>query len=239
MKTRSILTILTLGGLIFFNACTKEKEVEKIVYKNPYDTLKPPSIPGAINNVTGDWKFDKVHSNFNWKSEYYGDHAWLTGKFNNFDLKLEFDAANYEVTKISAWAQMSTYNTGEPGRDGPGKCGPGYVGVKYLDTNFTVDPTTDTAWFESTSTRVEPGPYGNKYIATGTFTFMGVSKTVDMVYSFTGITESTNSSGVVSEKAGFNGEFMFLCQSDYNVTSTSVADEMYVTVGANFTRTKP
>ena len=242
MKTRSILILLSLGVLILFNpSCTKTETEEVIKYKNPWDTIKDPSTTDAIANINGgDWKFDKVHSNFNWKSEYYGDHAWLTGKFNNFNLNLDFDGADFANTEIHAWAQMSTYNTGEPGRDGPGKCGPGYVGVKYLDTLFTVDPATDTAWFESTgATRLGTEEYKGWYIATGTFTFNGKSKTVDMAFKYTGQTEATSSSGAVNLKAGFNGQFMFLCQSDFGVTSTSVADEMYVTIGANFTKPKP
>lgn len=235
MKTRSILILLTIGGLILFTAsCQKDPETEYVTkYIDPKDTLKPPSILGAVNSFDGTFTFDKVHSNINWETEYYGDHAYLTGKFNNFDIAIDFDAADYANTHIKAWAQMSTYNTGEPGRDGPGKCGPGYVGVEYLDTNFTVDPATDTAWFESTSSRVEY----DQYVATGTFTFHGVTKTVDMYYTFTGLTDETSQFGD-SEKGGFKGTFKFNAISDFGVTSTSIADEMIVTVNANYTRPK-
>ena len=236
MKTRSILTILTIGGLILFSAsCKKDTETEYVTkYIDPKDTLKPPSILGAVNSYDGTFTFDKVHSNVNWETKYYGDHAYLTGKFNNFSVKIDFDAADYANTKINAWAQMSTYNTGEPGRDAAGKCGPGYVGVEYLDTNFTVDPLTDTAWFESTSTRIEY----DKYVATGKFTFNGVTKTVDMYYTFTGLTDEVSGSGAASEKGGFSGMFTFNAISDFGVTSTSIADEMTITVNANYTRPK-
>ena len=228
--------MLTLGGVIFFGtSCTKEKEVEKIVtvIQNPNDTLKPPSIAGAINSTNNTWAFDKTHSNVNWETEYYGDHAFLTGKFNNFKVDIVFDSQDPTNTKIDAWVQLSTFNTGEPGRDGPGKCGPGYVGVKYTDTNNTVNPATDTAWFTSTSSKIEY----DYYVATGTFTFNGVSKTVDMKYKFTGLTEVTNQFGT-SDKGGFKGEFMFLALSDFGITSTSIADEMYVTVNANYSKSK-
>jgi polyisoprenoid-binding protein YceI len=234
MKTKSVLAIAILGSLVMFQpSCTKEvtETVTEYIptYLNPDDTLKPPSEEGAVNSTNSTWTFDKTHSNVNWETEYYGDHAYLTGKFNNFKIDIVFDNASYETTQINAWVQLSTYNTGEPGRDGPGKCGPGYVGVKYLDTLFTPDPATDSAFFKSTSTRIEK----DMYVATGTFTFMGVTKTVDMYYTFTGITNEM-SQGKASKKAGFKGMFKFNAISDFGVTSTSIADEMIVTVNANY-----
>ena len=236
MKNMKSVSLLTLAGLLAFNlSCTKEKEVIVDHYIDPKDTLKPPSIVGAINSTNGTFAFDKPHSNVNWMTEYYGDNAFLTGKFSNYYIDIVFDSKNYESTEINAWVQLSTFLTGEPGRDKLGGCGPGYMGVEYLDTNFTVDPTTDTAWFKSTSTRIEY----DYYVATGSFTFKGVTKTVDMKYKFTGIHDEVSGSGAKSQKGGFKGEFMILAISDFGVTSTSIADEVYITVNANYTVAVP
>jgi polyisoprenoid-binding protein YceI len=223
--------MLSLGGLMIFNsACTKETEVEKIVYADPNDTLSAPSKIGIVNTMDGSWVFDKVHSNVNWETEYYGDQAFLTGKFNSFKIDINFDNTNFENTEINAWVVLSTFNTGEPGRDNPGKCGPGYVGVEYLDTLFTPDPLTDSAFFRSTSTRIEL----DKYVATGTFTFKGFTTNAELYYTFNGIEDYLDDDGLTFHKASFEGEFVFLALTDHGVTSTSIADEMYVIVNANF-----
>jgi polyisoprenoid-binding protein YceI len=229
MKTKSVIAIALLGLLVTFQpSCQKDTEVVPVVIDFS-DTLKAPSIPGAVNSISDAWTFDKVHSNINWETEYYAEHAWLTGKFNAFDVDIKFDQADYANTTINAWVKLSSFNTGEPGRDGPDKCGPKYLGVQF-DTAMAPVPTTDSAWFSSTSSRI----VDNYYVATGTFTFMGVTKTVDMYYTFTGITSITSSSGSVSNKAGFHGEFKFKALTDFGVTSTSIGDEIKVYVNANY-----
>jgi polyisoprenoid-binding protein YceI len=196
----------------------------------PAPVVPGPAETGAVNSFDGTYSFDKVHSNVNWETYYYAEGARLTGKFNNFNLKVDFNSADPASSRIEGWVQLSTFNTGEAGRDGAGKCGPGYVGVEYLDTNFTVDPTTDSAWFSATGSVVE----ADHYVTKGNFTFNGVTKQVEFKYFFLGINQTTNSTGDVTNRAGFRGQFRFMAQSDYGVTSTSIGDEMIVTVNANF-----
>ena len=226
MKTKSIFTILALSGLIIFNTqCAKDDDD-----LGPAPSIPGPAEVGAVNSYDGTYRFDKVHSNINWETDYYAENARLTGKFNNFDINIDFNSADPASSKIEAWVQLSTFNTGEAGRDAAGKCGPGYMGVEYLDTNFTVDPLTDSAWFSATGSTIE----ADHYLTKGTFTFRGVTKEVELRYFFTGLTQSTNSSGDITNRAGFRGQFRFMAQSDFGVTSTSIGDELIVTVNANF-----
>jgi polyisoprenoid-binding protein YceI len=103
------------------------------------------------------WTFDKQHSNVNWESKYLDwSSGMLTGRFNNFNFnpKFIFNEADLGLCSINAWVQLSSADSGEPGRDGAGKCLRSYMGVTYLDTNKTiVDPASDTAWFCSTSVK--------------------------------------------------------------------------------------
>jgi polyisoprenoid-binding protein YceI len=125
-------------------ACKKDK------------VTKVEGVPVTGNaNVDVSWTFDKAHSNVNWESKYLDySSGMLTGRFNNFNFspKFAFNETDLGLCKINAWVQLSSVDSGEPGRDGVGKCLRSYMGVTYLDTNKTiVDPVSDTAWFNSTS----------------------------------------------------------------------------------------
>ncbi len=100
------------------------------------------------------WTFDKPHSNVNWQSKYMDySSGMLTGRFNNFSFmpKFMFNETDLNACSLNAWVQLSSVDSGEPGRDGVGKCLRSYMGVTYLDTLKTVtDPISDSAWFNST-----------------------------------------------------------------------------------------
>ena len=121
--------------------------------------------------------------------------------------------------------QLSTFDSGEPGRDGPGKCGRSYLGVTYQDTLKTiVDPLSDTAWFRSTSFVKS----GTGYVVKGTFSFnryrapsgypdgTPISKPVTLYLSYNGMKDfDTNGDGMNDRYyASFIGKFSFN-RSDY------------------------
>jgi polyisoprenoid-binding protein YceI len=160
---------------------------------------------------------------------YFVDNALLTGKFKNHNVDIDFDEANPTTGKINAWVQLSTFLTGEPGRDDPGKCGPGYMGVGYLDTLYTVDPSTDTAWFNSTSIR----KYGDGYLAKGSLEFRGVNKSQDLYFTYLGQKDYSNPPDGSNIRCGFMGEFTFRAQTDYGISSSSVADKVTVKINVN------
>lgn len=221
--TKSTLLLLTFSLLlVLVYACSKDNEITPL-------NMDPTGGDDVINTYDDSWRYDKAHSGVNWKTMYFVDNALLTGKFNTHHVSIDFDESNPSEGQIEAWVQLSTFNSGEPGRDNPGKCGPGYMGVDYLDTNYTVNPSTDTAWFHSTSIQ----SFGDEYLAQGELTFRGVTKTQEMYFTYLGQKDYSESQDGSNVKAGFIGEFSFLARTDYNVPSTSIADKVTVTINVN------
>lgn len=196
--------------------------------------VNEPGGDDKISTTDGTWRFDKAHSNVNWATAYMGQNAELTGKFNIFDVSINFDEANPEATTIEAWVQLSTANTGEPGRDDLGKCLNGYLGVATdtLDdgTYYVSDPLTDTAFFSSTSVVV----WGDGYKAAGSMEFKGISKPVELLFNYIGQADFSTEQDGSNVRGGFNGEFHFNAISDYEVSSTSIADLVRVSINANY-----
>lgn len=245
MKTKSFktITVSTMAVLVlaiaFISSCSKENKVELLAASNNTGTDVIDASIGAYPPTTyttpGAWKMDKSHSSVKWETKYYDAGAMLTGRFNNFNVKVKFDQANPANTKINAWVQLSTFNTGEPGRDAYGKSGPNYMGVimDTLSKNPTVltpRPSTDTAWFKSTSCE----KFGNGYLVKGDFTFRGKTISIDMPMTYSGKKTFTNATtGKKNDKAGLIGIFKFNAISVFGVPSTSIADIVEVTVDCN------
>lgn len=245
MKTKSLKTLVIASvaivglSITFMSSCKKENTFDLLsVSGNTGTDVIDATIGGyPPSNYTtpGAWKVDKVHSNVMWETKYYANGALLTGRFNTFEMKVNFDQANPENSSIIAWVQLSTFNTGEPGRDAYGKCGPGYMGVIFdtVSTNPTVltpRASTDTAYFESTSIK----KYGNGYMVTGDFTFRGITRSIDMPMSYSGISTTTNATtGKKTDRAGLQGEFGINALTVFGVTSTSIADLVTIRVDCN------
>jgi polyisoprenoid-binding protein YceI len=212
-------------------SCNKDDSFTPVDNTVQYGSDKIDIRPG------GDWSIDKVHSNVMWETEYYGDNALLTGRFNNFDMDVYFDEAAPENSTIEAWVQLSTFNAGEPGRDAYSVtkvgCGMTYMGVEFdVDTTAnTITPvaSSDTAWFKSTSVARK----GSGYVAEGELTFRGVTKPVEMNFTYAGQHEYTSSTGAVSVRSGLAGEFSMNAISDFGIVSTSIADKVVIRVDCN------
>lgn len=189
-----------------------------------------------VNSEDGSWRFDKAHSNVNWSSAYMGDNALLTGKFNSFGVDIDFDEAVPGNIKISAWVQLSSANTGEPGRDNLGNCLNGYLGVEtdtLADGSYYVsDPATDTAYYKSSTV----SGFGDGYKATGDLIFKGITKQVDLYFNYLGQADYSSAGDGSNFRGSFKGEFEFNAISDYGVTSTSISDKINVSINANYRR---
>jgi len=198
------------------------------------DLVNAASGTDKINTEDESWGFDKFHSNVNWATAYMGENALLTGKFNSFNVSIDFDESAPENTTISAWVQLSSANTGEPGRDDLGKCLNGYLGVEtdiMADGSYYVsDPLTDTAYFESVSVSA----FGDGYKAVGDFTFKGITKSVNLFFSYIGQADYSDGQDGSNIRGSLEGEFEFLAISDFGVTSTSIADKILVSINANY-----
>jgi len=221
------LTLLVIGSLAFIK-CNKDDSITPL-------TGTP--VPGTAK-IDATWTFDKAHSNVGWESPFMDFSAtMLTGRFNSFGFtpSFIFDETDLSKCSLNTWVQLSTFNTGEAGRDGYGKCGPSYLGVTYLDSLKTVvDPVSDTAWITS-NTFVKSG---TGYVATGTFTFnryrtpsgfadgTPISKPITLYISYNGTTDFDSNGDGVNDKlrAGFTTQFKFN-RSDYmDVNSTKQYD---------------
>lgn len=232
--TRSLIGALTLAaGVLLFTRCDKEEA-------NEISPLTGIDVTGeyTINTEDGTWRFDKSHSNVNWKTAYVGDQAWLTGKFNSFAATANFDQDDLENSSISGWVSLRSFNTGEPGRDGLGKCGPRYVGVQHngdtlsdgsLDPNGIIG-SSDTARFTSTSITA----YGTGYKATAKFEFMGVTSDVDFYFNYITEKDYSKEKDGTNVRASFTGDFDFSAKEVHGVSSTSIADLMKVNINAQF-----
>jgi hypothetical protein len=128
---------------------------------------------------------------------------------------------------------LSTYNTGEPGRDALGKCGLNYLGIVYLDTNKTiVDPLSDTAKFHCTSITVDQH---DGYIMNGTLTFnryrpasgfadgTPITKNVTVNLSYNGMRDFDSNKDGVNDKyrCGLTATFNFN-RSDFMDNASTV-----------------
>jgi len=210
---------LIIATSVIFIRCTKGTDsVTALSNGNPV---------AGLPTVDASWTHDQVHSNIQWATSFYDySSTMLTGRINNFDFrpKLKFDDSDLTKCQINMWAQMSTFNTGQPGRDGNGKCGPSYLGITYTDSNYNkVDPLSDTAWFHSTSVVRS----GSGYIVEGTFTFnrwrspsgqadgTPITHPMTMYLTYNGVKDFPNATGGGGKyRAGLTGKFSFN-RSDY------------------------
>lgn len=244
MKTKAkklvnALVGLSVTALVFVTSCKKENTVEPLantpVTNSGVIDARIGGYAPSTYTTPGAWKVDKSHSNVMWETDYYASGAPLTGRFNIFEMKVLFDAATPSNSTIRGWVQLSTYNTGEPGRDAYGKCGPGYMGIKWdtISKNPTVlkpQAATDTAWFKSTSVV----KYGTGYLVKADFTFRGVTRTIEMPLTYTGISTSTNAtSGKKTDRTGLYGQFGINAITVFGVNSTSINDLVTIRIDCN------
>ena len=160
-KALIAFALLVTGGVLLSQCKKGDDSVTPITGTPVYGTMAQDTS----------WTLDQVHCNVNWESPYYDfSNTMLTGRFNqfNFSPKFAFDETDLSKMSIHFWVQLSTFNTGQPGRDGFGKCGPTYLGNMYLDSLKTqIDPLSDTAKFDATSVVRS----GTGYVVKGNFTF--------------------------------------------------------------------
>ena len=111
MKNLTVVFTIFLVALATFLSCKKDKVV----------ALEGLAVLGN-GLVDVSWTFDKAHSNVSWESKYLDwSNGMLTGRFDNFNFnpKFAFNEADLNACGINAWVQLSSIDSGEPGRDGP------------------------------------------------------------------------------------------------------------------------
>ena len=218
MKSKKMLATLILLGIVIvsFTQC-KKKSGDSIT--SVTESL-PTSSYAAIDNT---WTLDQVHTGFVWRVQFMDlKNTFLTGKFNQygFDPSFSFDPANPSAASIHFWVDLSTFNTGQPGRDRKGGCGMSYVGITYKDSAKTiVDSASIWAKFDATSVTKS----GDGYIANGTLSinrYRAVSGHPDgtpvshpcvLYFTYNDFKdEDHNNDGVPDQyRAGFSGHLAF------------------------------
>jgi polyisoprenoid-binding protein YceI len=207
--------ILVSAGL-FMTQCTHDDEV-----MTP-DGMDPTPVERGddLISFSDDWSFDKTHSSIRWETAYLGSAALLTGRFNDFNIELEFDESNPENIELSGRVTLSSVNTGEPGRD-----------QGCLLGTFGVDES-DQAVFTSTSVEFdESDPTG--YIITGNLTFHGVTSEMVMKLNYLG-TNLLDLRGAPTNVAGLEGQFEINAKSVFGIESTSIADRVVININGQF-----
>lgn len=219
----NILRIIKVFGILIIlvlitGQCTHDDEIVPV---DPNQQVNIQRGTDLVNSIAGSWTFDKAHSNVRWETAYQGSAALLTGRFNSFDVQIQFDESNPALLSITASVDLSTVNTGESGRDGG-----------CLQSTFDV-ATSDVATFVSTSSEFDPFSAG--YLVTGNLTFHGETDEVTMKLDYTGTT--FNESGNY-DLAGFSGEFGFFAKSIFGIESSSISDKVTVLVNSQYKLTK-
>jgi polyisoprenoid-binding protein YceI len=229
MKSKKLTAILMILGIVIigFTQCTKKK--------GDSVTAVPATITTpATTAVDTSWTLDQVHVGFVWKCLFMNlDNTYLTGKFNNFGFspKFSFDPANPSTASIHFWIDISTFNTGQPGRDGKGKCGPSYLGVTYLDSAKTkLDSNSIWAYFDATTVAKS----GDGYVAHGVLRLNRwravsghpdgeyVAKQVDLFFTYNEFLDvDGNHDGVNDQyRVGMSGHLAFNRRDFIDVNST-------------------
>lgn len=217
MKKLSTISfiILALLGLSLVQCTHDDLEVLP-------EGFNPNPAPRGSDQVSFNdgYSFDKTHSSVLWETAYLGTAALLTGRFNDFDLEIEFDEDNPENIALTGRVTLSTVNTGEPGRDAG--CLLGTFGVEV----------SDEAVFTSTSVAFdENDPTG--YIVTGDLTFHGVTDEVIVKLNYVG-TDLLDLRGVLTNVAGFQAQFEFNAKSIFGIESNNIADRVVINVSSQF-----
>ncbi len=237
MKTKKIIACIGIcvGALFVIQCQHDDQEIKLAPAPAPThgtETLSctdctPLEANGASSDFntsgvpSGQWYYDKAHSNVNWETAYQGVGSLLTGKFNYFVLKnLSFDEQNPGSIAFEGYVRLNSVNTGEPGRDG------GCLLTTYGTAAAKTAEAENIATLKSTS--VKYSTTDTDFIVTADFTFHGVTLPVTMRLKY--VPQTHFDTGYTL--AGLTGQFEFNALSDYGIASTNISDKVVVKMNA-------
>ncbi len=220
VKTFAVFAFLfgVLGFFLTFQACTHDDDLQADIGPPDYE------YGDDVITTSGDWSFDQNHSNVRWETLYLGSGALLTGRFNEFEIDLEFYEDHPENIEIYGRVVLSTVNTGEPARDDG--CLQGTLGVEQSDEAIF---TSDEVEFDGSG----------GYNVTGTLDFHGVQDEVVLKLQYVGTTffdENSGVNGAPLSLAGFTGEFQMNAKTIFGIESGNISDLVVVKINAQFKR---
>ncbi len=179
-----------------------------------------------IVEVSDGYAFDKTHSSVRWETAYLGSSALLTGRFNDFEMSIDFDQKTPTNSLITGKVTLSTVNTGEPGRDAG--CLLGTFGI------VDGDAASDEASFQST--KISHDNRGG-FDVEGVMSFHNVEAPILGKLNYVGTTFFDEASGVRNAPlnvAGFILEFEFAAKTVFGIQSGNIADNVKVIASGQF-----
>jgi polyisoprenoid-binding protein YceI len=168
----------------------------------------------------GAYFIDRTHATIQWSALHEGI-AWYHGRFTGFDVQLDFDPADVSKSKVTATIDPKSVETDFlKTRSDPAKGD--FNALIY--GRFFLAAEHPTIRFASTAiTKTSP----NTGKMTGNLTFRGVTRPVTLDVTLTG-------QGMRGRwKAGFSATGSIL-RSDFGLRTTAVADEIRLTIDAEF-----
>lgn len=195
-----------------------------------------------INTVDQSWNFDGSHSSVVFGFPYDIENSEFIGQFTGFNIGIVFDQTNLAASEITATIDLTTVDTGQPGRDALGKCIGSTLGV-VLDPADTLDdgsinpatiPLNSTGVTTFTSTSIEK--YGNGYLAKGNMVFMGSTVAVNLFFTYIAGFEAPNRSDVLTRYSSFKGTMEFAALDGFGLDSGHIGGNnvtVYVSAQVN------
>lgn len=227
------LAVCAISAIVFItNSCKKTETVTPQTLSRGGSDIIDIGDSTAANPIHPNYVLDQVHCNTGWQTYFQNNNALLTGRFNTFQTSIHFDQKNPQNTTIASWVDLSSFNTGEPGRDNAGGCGPTAMGIKYdtISGVTTPIPSTDTAWFVSTAGNCSA--FGTGYVANGTLSFHNTSHAVSLYFTYGGQKQEIAGTDT-TQWVGFIGQMTIQANTWYGVPLMDAINDS-VTVMVNY-----
>jgi polyisoprenoid-binding protein YceI len=179
--------------------------------------LQPNLKQDIVEIQAGEYKLDKDHASLLFKINHMGFSSYV-GRFNEFDVSLDFDPSNIENSRVEAVIDMSSIDVNNTA------FATTLVGPAWLDIQ-----TFPQAVFRSTSVE----KINNEELrVNGEFTFLGVTKVVSMDAKLNG---AGNNPLTRKYTVGFSANFRFK-RADFGLKKfiPVVGDELDIEIHSEF-----
>ena len=165
---------------------------------------------GAGLSYAGTYEVDKTHSSINFGVMHLMVSK-VTGAFNDYDAKINFDPNNLAGSSIEATVKAASIDTKSANRDKHLKSADFFDAEKFPEITFKVSAITGS---------------GDQYVLTGDLSLHGVTKKVSIPVTIAGPVKSPSG----FDALGITGQFK-LNRQDYGVSWNKALDNGGVMVG--------
>ena len=169
-------------------------------------TLLAPTPAGAR-----EYRIDRNHSNLGFAAPILGGLSKVRGKFSDFTVQLNFDAADPAASSLRAVIKPASIDTGIADRDEHLRSPDFFDVAKFPEAVFE-------------STRIEKAGAG--FVAHGRLTIRGVTRELDLPFVLTGRNETAGEKGRM-EVLGFSATAR-IDRRDYGMVWKHSVDPLFV-----------